>query len=231
MKQRVLIVEDDIKTVALIRLYLERSGYEVFEANDGQSGLKTLERVRPDLVILDLMLPRLSGMEICKAIRENSNTPVIILTARTTEADKLAGLYQGADDYIAKPFSPRELVARVHTILRRASRRDDKGSEIVFGELCVNLQRHEVSLNGRPANLTPKEFRLLETFVRSPGRAFTRQELAERAFGWDYQALDRTIDAHIANLRRKLQPHKSQSPLITTVFGVGYKFVANRNDS
>jgi DNA-binding response OmpR family regulator len=231
MKQRVLIVEDDIKTVALIRLYLERSGYEVFEANDGQSGLKTFERVKPDLVVLDLMLPRLSGMEICKAIRETSNTPVIILTARTTETDKLAGLYQGADDYIAKPFSPRELVARVHTILRRAARHDDKRSEIVFGELCVNLQRHEVSLNGRRANLTPKEFRLLETFVRSPGRAFTRQELAERAFGWDYEALDRTIDAHVANLRRKLQSNNLQSPLITTVFGVGYKFVANRNDS
>jgi len=231
MKQRILIVEDDIKTVALIRLYLERSGFEVFEANDGPAGLEAVESARPDLVILDLMLPKLNGMEICKAIRENSNIPIIILTARTTEADKLAGLYQGADDYIAKPFSPRELVARVHTILRRASQNDDKRTEIIYGDLCVNLQRHEVSLNGRPANLTPKEFRLLETFVRSPGRAFTRQELAERAFGWDYQALDRTIDAHVANLRRKLQSHTSQSPLITTVFGVGYKFVTNQNDS
>jgi len=231
MKQRILIVEDHVKTVAVIRLYLERSGYEVFEANDGQTGLTMLERLNPNLVILDLMLPRMSGMEICKAIRERSNIPVIILTARTTEADKLAGLYQGADDYIAKPFSPRELVARVHTILRRASAHDDQQSEIIFGNLLVNLERHEVRLNGRPTNLTPKEFRLLETFVRHPGRAFTRQELAERAFGWDYEALDRTIDAHVANLRRKIHSDKSRSPLIATVFGVGYKFVANRNDS
>ena len=228
-KLRILVVDDDPKTVASVRLYLEAAGYGVIVATDGAAALRSATaEPAPDLVVLDRMLPLLDGLEVCRALRVRSDVPIIMLTARTTEEDRLEGLDLGADDYVTKPFSPRELVARVRAVLRRlpAGVRDRPPFEIAG--LAIDPGRHEVRVRGRSVPLTPREFRLLETLARSPGRAFTREELVERAFGPDYGALDRTIDAHVVNLRRKLEADPSHPALIQTVFGVGYRFAGSR---
>ncbi|MEO1290465.1 MAG: response regulator transcription factor, partial [Chloroflexota bacterium] len=185
---KILIVEDDPKTANLLRLYLRQAGYDAEVATDGYTGLDMARRIQPDLVVLDLMLPHLDGLDICRLIRLESSVPIIILTAKSTEDDVLRGLELGADDYIAKPFSPREVVARVKTVLRRVQ--DATGAngqkELQFGDLAINLTRHEVAISGDVVHLTPKEFKLLETLAKEPGRAFTRLELVERAFGYDY---------------------------------------------
>ncbi|HEX6904057.1 MAG TPA: response regulator transcription factor [Thermoanaerobaculia bacterium] len=218
----VLVVEDDRKTSSLVKLYLENAGYEVAVAFDGGQALEAARARRPDLVVLDVMIPTLDGFEVCRTLRAESDVPVILLTARTTEPDKLRGLDIGADDYVTKPFSPRELVARVRAVLRRAvpREREDGLAELRFRGLVVDLGRREVRMDDRPVPLTPNEFRLLEILARAPGRAFTRSELVERAFGWDYEGMERTVDAHVKNLRRKLGP----GSWIETVFGVGYRF-------
>ncbi|HET7747490.1 MAG TPA: response regulator transcription factor [Vicinamibacteria bacterium] len=223
MRARILVVEDDPKTAASVRLYLEHAGFAVDVAADGRSGL---ERARasppPDLVVLDRMLPRLDGMAVCRAIRETSKTPVIVLTARTTEADRLEGLDLGADDYVSKPFSPRELVARVRAVLRRTLPAEEDVLEV--GDLRIDVAQREVRSGGRQEDLTPRELALLLALARSPGRVFTRAELVGRAFGPDSEALERTVDVHVANLRRKLDPQgRGRSP-IETVFGVGYRY-------
>jgi len=221
----ILVVDDDKKTVASIKLYLEHDGYQVAVAYDGRQALANARLRQPDLIVLDLMLPEISGVDVCRKLRADSSVPIIMLTSRATEEDKLRGLDLGADDYITKPFSPRELVARIRAVLRRSSR-GDNSSAIHSGDLIIDFERHEVRVRDKLVLLTPTEFKLLETLAKAPGRTFTRQELVERALGWDYAGLDRTVDAHIMNLRKKLDDGRADSSRIATVFGVGYKFSA-----
>jgi DNA-binding response OmpR family regulator len=225
--RRILVVEDDRKTSSAVKLYLESAGCEVTQAFDGQQGLEAARARRPDLVVLDVMLPLVGGLEVCRALQAEPAVPVILLTARTLEVDKLRGLDLGADDYVTKPFSPRELVARVRAVLRRAGPREAGGSgvpgegpaELRFRDLRVDLARREVAVRGERVPLTRHELELLAALAHAPGRAFTRAELVERAFGWDYDGMERTVDAHVKNLRRKLGV-----VWIETVFGVGYRF-------
>jgi DNA-binding response OmpR family regulator len=217
VRRRILLVEDDPKTRETVALYLRREGHEVVTAGDGVRALEAAQEHEPHLVVLDLMLPRMDGLAVCRALRESAQRPgIIMVTARTTEDDKLTGLDLGADDYVTKPFSPRELMARVRAVLRRASEED----VVSAGEIAVDRVRREVRVGDAEVTLTPTEYRLLEALVRAPGRTFTRQELVERAFGDDYDGLDRTVDVHVKNLRRKLG---EAGNAIATVFGVGYK--------
>lgn len=217
MRRRILLVEDDPKTRATVALYLQREGYEVASAEDGVRALDVAGELKPHLVILDLMLPRMDGLEVCRRLRERGHVAIIMVTARSTEEDKLAGLDLGADDYVTKPFSPRELMARIRAVLRRAAEDD----MIEAGPIAIDRVRREVRIEGAQIAVTPSEFRLLEALARASGRTFTRQELVERAFGEDYEGLDRTVDVHIMNLRRKLG---DAGKAIVTVFGIGYRF-------
>ncbi len=222
--KRVLVVDDDAKTVELVRLYLNRDGYHVLTAYDGTEALRLAHESHPDLVVLDLMLPGIDGLEVCRNLRSESDVPIIMLTARTTDEDKLTGLGLGADDYVTKPFSPRELAARVRAILRRLP--GERGpDEVKHGELIVNYLKHEASLAGRSLKLTTVEFRLLGVLAKEPGRVFSRAELIEKALGYNYDSFDRTIDVHILHLRRKLEPDPSRPKYIKTVYGAGYKLV------
>jgi DNA-binding response OmpR family regulator len=221
----ILVVDDDRKTVDLIRLYLERAGFGVRVAHDGERALDLVGESVPDLLILDLMLPKIDGLDVCLAVQAVNPVPVIMLTARTTEGDKLAGLETGADDYVTKPFSPRELVARVKAVLRRTRGAEGESSEVRGGDLVIDLLHHEARLSGELVRLTPKEFELLRVLARAPGRPFTRASLLERAFGFDYNGLERTVDAHIANLRKKIEPDPAHPRYVVTVQGLGYKFV------
>ena len=224
MAYSVLVVDDDHKTVELIRLYLERDGYRVSEAYDGCQALDLARRLQPDLVILDLMLPRLDGLDVCRLLRAESKLPIIMLTARTTEDDKLIGLDLGADDYITKPFSPRELMARVRAVLRRAAEQRSGPALIVCGGLEVDFVRRQVTVSGQLVHLTPREFHLLEILIRQPGRVFSRLELLEEVFGYDYSGLERTVDVHIMNLRKKFEAIPGAPYYIETIYGVGYRF-------
>ncbi|MDD5038194.1 MAG: response regulator transcription factor [Dehalococcoidales bacterium] len=225
----VLVVDDDVKTVELVKLYLNRDGYKVLTAYDGIEALRLAREARPDLIVLDLMLPGMDGLKVCQTLRKESDVPIIMLTARTTEDDKLTGLNLGADDYMTKPFSPRELAARVRTVLRRlpdeALQRGP--SELEHGELTLNFLKHEAFIAGKPLHLTPIEFKLLGTLVREPGRVFSRGQLIEKALGYDFEGFDRTIDVHILNLRRKLEPDPGSPKYIKTIYGTGYKFVGS----
>ena len=229
MGKRVLIVEDDRKTARLIELYLQRDGYRVAIAADGKEGLEMARRLRPDLAILDLMLPGVDGLEVCRRLREESEVPIIMLTAKSTEDDKLQGLEMGADDYVTKPFSPRELVARVRAVLRRAANAEDQLGDVTVGDLTVSFARHEVTVSGKPVDLTPTEFNILGLLVRNPSRAFTRLQIVEQVFRLDYSGLERTVDVHVMNLRRKIEPDPTRPRYVRTVFGVGYKFEARAN--
>ena len=220
--KRVLVVDDDEKTVELVKLYLNRDGYRVLTAYDGNEALRIARGGHPDLIVLDLMLPGINGLQICRTLRAESDVPIIMLTAMTTDQDKLTGLDMGADDYVTKPFSPRELAARVRAILRRLP--GERGpDEIKRGKFTINFIRHEVSLNGKPLNLTEVEFKLLGVLAKEPGRVFSRAQLIEQAMGYDFEGFDRTIDVHILNLRRKLEPDPSHPRHIKTVYGAGYK--------
>ncbi len=222
--QRILVVDDDKKTVDLIRLYLEREGYQVLVAYDGKQALDLARRMTPDLIVLDLMLPEIDGLDVCRMIRAKSSIPIIMLTARTTEDDKLRGLNLGADDYIIKPFSPLELMARLRAVLRRTGTVEVKAAdEIRVGELVVNVLRHEVRVGTRSVLLTPKEFKILEVLSRDPGRVFSRSDLLIEAFGYNYEGLERTVDVHVMNLRRKIEEEVANPVYIQTVYGVGYK--------
>lgn len=227
---KILIIEDDVKTANLLRLYLRQAGYEVDIANEGYTGLDMARTTHPELVVLDLMLPNLNGIDICRLLRSDHNMPIIILTAKSTENDVLRGLNLGADDYITKPFSPREVVARVKTVLRRVHEHSPHNNreELDFGELVINLKRHEVRVEDTVVHLTPKEFKLLETLAKEPGRAFSRLELVERAFGYDYEGLERTVDAHVMNLRKKIEADHANPVYVETVYGVGYRFMEKR---
>ena len=227
MNKKILIVEDDRKTSHLVSTYLQRDGYRVAAAYDGSEGLDLARRTRPDLVILDLMLPGMDGLDVCRVLRAESKVPIIMLTARTTEDDKLLGLDLGADDYVTKPFSPRELVARVRAVLRRVA--DLEGQDVQdvdFGDLAVSFTRHEVTAQGRTVDLTPTEFKILELLARNPGRAFTRLQLIDQVRGLDFEGFERTVDVHVMNLRRKIEPDASRPRYVKTVTGVGYKLDA-----
>jgi DNA-binding response OmpR family regulator len=220
-----LVVDDDPKTVALIALYMEREGFQVLSAYDGRRALDLARQQRPDLILLDLMLPHIDGLDITRIIRAESRVPLIMLTARTTEHDKLLGLDLGADDYVTKPFSPRELMARVRAVLRRAQPAlATTPPTLRYRDLLVNFLSREVRQGGEPRHLTPKEYGLLEVMARAPGRAFARGELLRHVFGADYEGLDRTVDVHIMNLRRKIEPDPAAPIYIITVYGYGYKF-------
>ena len=225
--KRVLVVDDDVKTVELVKMYLNRDGYKVITAYDGTEALRLAREKHPDLIVLDLMLPGIDGLQVCRTLRAESDVPIIMLTARTTEQDRLTGLDLGADDYVIKPFSPKELAARVRAVLRRLPGETiQRGpEEVQHGELTVNFLKHEASLAGRLLNLSPIEFKLLGALVREPERVFSRAQLIEKALGYDFEGFDRTIDVHILNLRRKLETDPSRPKYIKTVYGVGYKFL------
>jgi len=227
--KRVLVVDDDVKTVELVKLYLNRDGYRVMTAYDGNEALRLAREGHPDIIVLDLMLPGVDGLEVCRILRDESDVPIIMLTARTTDEDKLTGLGLGADDYVSKPFSPRELAARVRAVLRRLP--GERGpAEVKCGELALNFFKQEASIAGRPLNLTPVEFKLLGILMKEPGRVFSRAELVEKSMGYDYKGFDRTIDVHILNLRRKIEPDPKRPEYIKTVYGAGYKLVEAKND-
>ena len=220
----ILIVEDDPTTADIVRMYAEHAGFTAAVESDGEAALARAIAERPDLIVLDVLLPRLDGLELCRRLREQSEAPVIMLTARTTEDDKVAGLQAGADDYVSKPFSPRELVARIDAVLRRAAvEGPNRRTRFEFEGFVMDVRSREVLVDGKPVQLTPAEFDLLAALCRSAGAVLTRADLVQRAFGFDYEGTDRTVDAHIAKLRRKL--HSRGVQCIATVFGVGYRFV------
>jgi DNA-binding response OmpR family regulator len=224
--QTVLIVEDDPNTSNLVRLYLEREGFRVFTAGDGDSGLALARQHAPGLVILDLMLPHLDGWEVCRRLRQQSDVPVIMLTARGEEIDRVAGLTLGADDYVVKPFSPRELVARVKAVLRRAPRMGSMTMSLLrHGDVQLDLEKRSLTVSGRRAPLTPHEYALLEALMSSPGRAYTRDELLERLYPrGEAMVVDRVVDVHVGKLRQKIEKYPSNPRLILTVRGIGYCF-------
>lgn len=220
---RVVVIEDDAVVAETLSLYLEQAGFSVATAANGVAGLALARQPDTALVVLDLMIPALSGQEVCRQLRATSSVPIIMLTARASEDDRVAGLEIGADDYVAKPFSPREVVARVQALLRRAaSPASSPAPPMVIGDLEIDLFARQARLAGRVVSLTPTEFKLLETLARAPGRAFTRDELLARAFGPGYDGLDRTVDVHITNLRKKIEPGR-QPRYVLTAHGVGYR--------
>ncbi|MCL4297122.1 MAG: response regulator transcription factor [Anaerolineae bacterium] len=223
---RILVVDDDKQIVRLVQSYLERASYQVLTAYDGEMALHAIRRERPDLVVLDLMLPNRDGWEVTRTIRSDpglAGLPIIMLTARVEDTDKIVGLELGADDYIAKPFNPHEVVARVRAVLRRVTGAPVASRVIQVGGLRMDVDRHEVTLDGSPLELTPTEFDLLKLLMEQRGHAFTRMELVEKGLGYNFEGLDRTIDSHIKNLRRKIEPNPGQPIYIETVYGVGYR--------
>jgi DNA-binding response OmpR family regulator len=224
---RILIIDDERSVHDVARAYLEREGYEVLSAIGGREGLALAQALQPRLVVLDLMLPDLSGEQVCAEMRRDSDVAIVMLTAKSTEDDRIRGLDLGADDYLVKPFSPRELVARVRALLRRtgAAQRPASDPALRFdgGRLCLDPERHQAVVDGQPVELTPSEFKLLLALARSPGRVFSRFELINRVQGHDYDGYERTIDAHVKNLRRKIEPDAARPRYVQTVHGVGYR--------
>lgn len=224
-KQRVLVVDDDHEVVRLMRAYLERAGYEVLVAYEGETAVYTLRHEKPDLILLDLMLPGRDGMEITRLVRSDpqlAHIPIIMLTARVDDTDKIVGLEMGADDYVTKPYNPREVVARVRARLRNHVETVPPPRLAVAG-LEMDVGKREVRINGRSAPLTATEFDLLRTLLEQPGYVFTRDELIRRALGNDFEGIDRTLDSHIRNLRRKIEPDPKNPTYIQTVYGIGYR--------
>lgn len=217
-------MEDEPKILKLARDYLVRGGYRVIEAQDGNVALEVARRERPDLVVLDLNLPGRDGLDVCRELRRESNVPIIMLTARVEETDRLIGLELGADDYISKPFSPRELVARTRAVLRRLQGGANQMGMVRAGELEIDLNGHKVVRNGAQVDLTRIEFNLLSLMAQHPGQVFSRAELLDRLHGATYDGFDRSVDAHIKNIRRKLEPDPTEPDYVLTVYGVGYKF-------
>jgi two-component system alkaline phosphatase synthesis response regulator PhoP len=230
MAQRILVVDDDRDIVRLMCAYLERSGYEVLTAYDGETALHMLRRERPDLLLLDLMLPGRDGMDVTRVVRGDISLaalPIIMLTARVEDQDKIVGLELGADDYVSKPFNPGEVIARVRAVLRRAQGETTQPSILKVGDLVMDLDRHQVEGAGQPVQLTPTEFALLRALAEQPGHALTRLEMIERGLGYNYEGLERTVDSHVKNLRRKLDETGGAVQRIETVFGVGYRLIAS----
>jgi len=224
----ILVVEDEIKIARLVRDYLEHAGFEVVVAGDGESAVASARGRKPDLVVLDLGLPGRDGLEVTRELRRTSNVPIVMLTARGEEADRIVGLEVGADDYVVKPFSPKELVARVRAVLRRTASSGSggvSGPEVLrAADVEVDLQRIRVRVGERAVDLTPTEFQLLATFVREPGRVFTRSQLLDAVHGVAFESYERAIDAHVKNIRRKIEPTPGRPRYVLTVHGVGYRF-------
>jgi two-component system alkaline phosphatase synthesis response regulator PhoP len=225
--QTVLVVDDEPQIVEVVQDYLKQANFRVLTARDGQTALTVARHERPDLVILDLMLPGgVDGLDVCRSLRQDAtqgDVPIIMLTARDEEADRLIGLELGADDYVTKPFSPREVVARVRAVLRRAKGNVQQSGVIRVGELMVDLVGRSVAVNGHPVSLTPTEFDLLAVLARNPGRPFTRAQLMDLVYDVAYAGYDRAIDSHVKNLRRKIEPDSHEPRYVLTVYGVGYK--------
>jgi two-component system, OmpR family, alkaline phosphatase synthesis response regulator PhoP len=223
---KIVIVEDERDLAELLAFNLEKEGYQTVIALDGKTGLERVTSERPDLVILDLMLPDRDGWEITRIVRADphlARLPIIMLTARVEDTDRIVGLELGADDYVPKPFNPRELVARVRAVLRRASSETAPPRVLEIGDLHLDLDRHVITRGGQPIDLTPTEFDLLKVFMEYPGHAFTRGELIEKGLGYTYDGLDRGVDSHIKNLRKKIEPDPASPAYIQTVYGVGYR--------
>lgn len=235
MRAHVLVAEDDAMQAELIRRSLLSEGHTVTVVHDGAAALDAARRLRPDLVVLDLMLPVLDGFDVCRTLRGDGDTPVLMLTARTAEDDVLRGLDLGADDYMTKPYSPRELMARVRTLLRRARATAAPALSptpvLRAGALIVDPGRHEVSVDGVPVECTPGEFAVLELLATQPGRVFTREQILERLHGFDRYITSRTVDVHVMNLRRKIEPTPRRPQRLVTVYGVGYKLADDRRDA
>ncbi|MGC0415574.1 response regulator transcription factor [Embleya sp. AB8] len=226
MCAHVLVAEDDEKQARLVRLYLEREGHVVTVVHDGRDAIDAARTKGIDILVLDVMMPRVDGLDVTRVLRRESELPILMLTARSTEDDLLLGLDLGADDYLTKPYSPRELMARVRTLLRRSGRPatvPDPDPVLRVGELSVDPVRHEVAVAGRGVDCTPGEFRILEALIAEPGRVYTRQQLLDRARGFDRYVSVRTVDVHIMNLRRKIEADPQRPAYLVTVFGVGYK--------
>ena len=221
--QTILVVDDEPKIAQLARDYLEHAGFAVLTAADGSSALHAARTRHPDLVVLDLGLPGLDGLDVIRALRAAGSTPIVVVTARDTELDKLLGLELGADDYVTKPFSPRELVARVRAVLRRSERAAEPGDRVHVGDLVLDVPRLRATVAGRAVDLTPTEFAILETMARSPGRVFTRAQLLDAVHGIAFESYERAIDAHVKNIRRKLEPEPARPRYLLTVYGVGYR--------
>jgi len=226
MNELILVVDDESRIVKLARDYLERSGFHVLSAADGPTALAVARRDRPDLIVLDLMLPGMDGLDVTRSLRRDSDVPIIMLTARVEETDRLVGLELGADDYITKPFSPRELVARVRTVLRRARGGQFSAGLLRAADLEIDLEGHHLTRAGMPVKLSRIEFDLLVILAQHPGQTFTRAQLLDRLHGVAFDGYDRSIDAHIKNLRRKLEPNPSEPRYVLTVYGFGYQFAS-----
>jgi DNA-binding response OmpR family regulator len=223
---KIVVIDDEPSVQEVVQAYLEKDGYHVFVAGNGVEGLALAERVQPALIVLDLMLPDISGEEICREIRSRSDVPILMLTAKASEEERVAGLVSGADDYLVKPFSPRELVARVRAVLRRTKGVETPLVELLAfdeGRLAIDTVGHGVSRDGSSVDLTPNEYKLLVTLARYPGRAYSRFELINRVQGYDYEGYERTIDVHVKNLRKKIEPDPAHPRYVETVIGVGYR--------
>ena len=232
MHTTILIIEDDPNTANLITVYFEREGFKTIKAADGKAGLVKAGRDKPDLVILDLMLPEMDGWEVCRRLRQQSDVPVIMLTARGDEIDRVSGLSLGADDYVVKPFSPRELVERVKAVLRRVQRSIVEDTRVLsHATLMLDLKNRRVSVDGKSIDLTPHEYSLLKTLMASPGRIYTRDELLDRLYPMgDAMVIDRVVDVHIGKLRQKIEPNPPDPQYILTVRGIGYRFADRLTD-
>ena len=227
MERKVVVVEDDINIAELLRLYLEKDGFSVTVAHDGPEGLRAAEEQKPDLVMLDIMLPGMDGWQVCKRLRQTSKVPIIMLTAKGETEDKVQGLEMGADDYIVKPFEVKELLARIHAVLRRTGEdAPQQGKKLTFDKLIINLDSYELIVDGKKVDTPPKEMELLYHLAATPNRVYTRNQLLDEVWGFDYFGDSRTVDVHIKRLREKLEGVSDQWEL-KTVWGVGYKFMTN----
>ncbi|MCH6267597.1 response regulator transcription factor [Neobacillus citreus] len=224
---KILLVDDERRIIEVLEAYLEREGYEIYSADNGIDALKKAKTLQPDLIILDLMLPDISGEEVCRLVRKESDVPILMLTAKSAEDDRINGIVMGADDYLTKPFSPREVVVRVQAILRRV-KKTEKVDRLEFNrrKLAINLEKKEVTVNGQYITLTPIEYKLLTNMAGNPGRVYSRMDLLEKIQdeGIYYEGYERSVDTHIKNLRKKIETDSRQPEFIMTVFGMGYKF-------
>lgn len=224
MNEKILVVDDEENLLNVIKDYLLRESYQVYTANSGNKAIELFHEMKPDFIILDLMLPDISGEEICKHIRRESDVPILMLTAKSSEDDKVTGLYIGADDYLTKPFSPKELVGRVRAILRRTKGTSTDFLEFNNKDLSIDIPKHIVKKAGESLSLTPNEFKILSVLAQNSHKVFTRSHLVSLAFGYDFEGFDRTVDTHIKNLRQKIEDNVKEPKYIITVYGVGYKF-------
>ncbi len=229
-QKSVLIVDDDVKLVELLAVYFQKDGFIVYTAYDGLDALQAARKKQPDILVLDLMLPGMDGWDICRTLRKESEMPILMLTARDEESDRLVGLEIGADDYVTKPFSPKEVVARVKAILRRTRGTTGKAVQLRMGEIVVDLEQYQVTKGGEPVELTPTEFKIVELLAGNPGRVFSRLQIVEQTQGYSFEGYERTIDSHIKNLRRKLEDNPREPVYILTVYGVGYRTAGSQSE-